>query len=78
MLPPGGLLPPGGAFSGGLPSGGWECFLQGGPSSQGVLPPRGGLLRGWWRPPGTATAAGATHPTGMHSCSLLLFMIVLG
>ena len=22
------------------------------------------------RPPGTATAAGDTHPTGMHSCSL--------
>ena len=22
----------------------------------------------WWRPPGTATAAGGTHPTGMHSC----------
>ena len=28
--------------------------------------PRGGA---WWRPPGTATAAGGTHPTGMHSCS---------
>ena len=23
----------------------------------------------WWRPPKTATAAGGTHPTGMHSCS---------
>ena len=22
----------------------------------------------WWRPPQTATAAGGTHPTGMHSC----------
>ena len=23
----------------------------------------------WWRhPPGTATAVGGTHPTGMHSC----------
>ena len=22
----------------------------------------------WWRPPGTATAAGGKHPTGMHSC----------
>ena len=22
----------------------------------------------WWRPPRTATAAGGTHPTGMHSC----------
>ena len=37
---------------------------------------RGGLLRGegllqgfaWWRrSPGMATAAGGTHPTGMHS-----------
>ena len=24
----------------------------------------------WWRPSRTATAAGGTHPTGMHSCSL--------
>ena len=40
------------------------CFLR------GVLPPRGGVLPPggvWWRPPGTATAAGGTHPTGMHS-----------
>ena len=22
----------------------------------------------WWRPPGTVTAVGGTHPTGMHSC----------
>ena len=32
----------------------------------------GGLVSGdaWWRtpPPETATAAGGTHPTGMHSC----------
>ena len=47
----------------------------------GVCLVLGGLLRGgawswgvsalggaWWRPPGTATAAGGTHPTGMHSC----------
>ena len=42
---------------------------------------RGGVLsRGGWsgpggmpggEPPGTATAAGGTHPTGMHSCFLL-------
>ena len=40
--------------------------------------PGGGLLQGGcllqggalWRPPGTATAAGLTHPTGMHSCLL--------
>ena len=30
----------------------------------------------WWRPPcRTATAAGATHPTGMHSCQLFLFLL---
>ena len=23
-----------------------------------------------WRPPGAATVAGGTHPTGMHSCFL--------
>ena len=29
----------------------------------------------WWRPPGTATAAGGTHPTGMHSRSVMLTSI---
>ena len=40
------------------------------PLPGGVPGPRGGLVLGgaWWRPPGTATAAGGTHPTGMHSC----------
>ena len=37
-----------------------------------ILSTRGGgaLSRGgaWWIPPRTATAAGGTHPTGMHSC----------
>ena len=28
-------------------------------------------------PPPTATAAGGTHPTGMHSCLFLLFHIIL-
>ena len=28
----------------------------------------GGSGQGVWRPPVTATAAGGTHPTGMHSC----------
>ena len=32
----------------------------------GGMPALGGA---WWRPPQTATAAGRTHPTGMHSCS---------
>ena len=49
------------------------CLVPGG----GCLVPGGGCLvwRGsapggdaWWRPPGTATASGGTHPTGMHSC----------
>ena len=47
------------------------CFLP-----EGLPPPGGGassggcFLRGgaWWRLPGTATAAGGMHPTGMHSC----------
>ena len=34
--------------------------------STGGVPAHGGV-RGW-RPPRTATAAGGTHPTGMHSC----------
>ena len=64
-----GVLPPGG------------CFLP------GVLPPDGVLLRGWClfpggvcfqggpggEPPGMATAAGSTHPTGMHSCLVMLW-----
>ena len=42
-----------------------------------LVPREVGLLRGeclvtgggaWWRPPGTATAAGGAHPTGMHYC----------
>ena len=40
------------------------CLVQGVPAP-GVSGPRGGA---WWRPPRTATAAGGTHPTGMHSC----------
>ena len=48
------------------------CMVPGRVSAPG----RGdGLLPGgaaWWRPP-TATAAGGTHPTGMHSLFLLCF-----
>ena len=52
----GGYLLPGGVA--------WSqerCLVWGGAWSQGGA---------WWRPPGTATAAGDTHPTGMHSCSI--------
>ena len=51
----------------------WGGFLTGGASSWGVLPSGGCFLPGGLveTPPGTATAAGGTHPTGMHSCSLM-------
>ena len=50
---PGGVPSPGGAWSG-----------------EGVSAPGGSAPEwgAWWRPPQTATAAGGTHPTGMHSC----------
>ena len=59
----------GGASSGGVLSPG------GGASCRGVLPPRG-LPRGGGAggdTPGTATAAGGTHPTGMHSCLYMFY-----
>ena len=77
----GGCLPPGdsllqlGVCSGGICSRG--CLLQGVPA-RGVLLLRGYLLGGGalvlggspgkHHPTMTATAAGGTHPTGMHSC----------
>ena len=42
------------------------CLSTLGVWSRGVPGP-GGLLPGGWRPPVTVTAAGGTHPTGMHS-----------
>ena len=48
------------------------CLSTGGmPGPVGGVPGPGGLLPGGLveTPPGTATAAGGTHPTGMHSCS---------
>ena len=49
---------------------GRKCFLNGAWSQVGSGP--GGCMSGlggaWWRPPRTATAAGGTHRTGMHSC----------
>ena len=78
----GGCLLWGGAWSqGGVCSGGcllWGLVLSG---PGGVSGPGGGLVLGGsgpggvpgpggpgGDPPGTATAAGGTHPTGMHSC----------
>ena len=38
-------------------------------SGGGATTPEGHHRGGaWWRPPQMATAAGSTHPTGMHSC----------
>ena len=48
----------------------WGGYLVPGPGgawSRGMPGPRGTL----WRPPGMATAVGSTHPTGMHSCSVI-------
>ena len=69
---PGGCLLPGGSGLGGsAPEG---CLLQGGStpgrlawSQRGLLTGGGGLVE----TPRMATAAGDTHPTGMHSCCKL-------
>ena len=68
------ILLTGGAALGGV-SAPWGCLLCGVSALEGVSAPRrvwsGGVCSqgdAWWRhPPGTATAAGGTHPTGMHS-----------
>ena len=55
---------------GGMPGLG-GCLVQGGACSQGGVWSRGvSSPRGVPREdtPGTATAAGGMHPTGMHSC----------
>ena len=49
---------------GGLVLGGAVCLIQAGLPGLGGSGPGGA----WWRPPRTATAAGGTHPTEMHSC----------
>ena len=57
---------------------------EGGVPGPGGSAPRGGALDkgGWSRgcgdPPPTATAAGSTHPTGMHSCFVNLFLHTCG
>ena len=60
--PAGGVSAPGG------------CLVRGLSAPRGVPAPGGYLL---WGVPGgdppTATAAGGSHPTGMHSCSFILF-----
>ena len=59
----------GSAASGGACSRGRQkVCCQEGCLLQGALLPGGWLHWGVWRPPVTATAAGGTHPTGMHSC----------
>ena len=67
----------GGAWSGGLVPGG--CLVPGVPGpGGGYLLPRGALSWGGicsrgvpGGAPRTATAAGGTHPTGMHSCFVM-------
>ena len=64
---PGGCLLPGGCLAlGGACSGGWVWSGGSGPGGVCLVP--GGGAGG---DPRTATAAGGTHPTGMHSCSLV-------
>ena len=46
-------------------------MVLGGALFRGVHGPGGGV---WWRSPSTATAAGGTHPTGMHSCVVKEFV----
>ena len=59
-------------------SGPGGCLVLGGVWFWGVSAPKGCLLpEGVWSggpggdPPRTVTAAGGTHPTGMHSCFYL-------
>ena len=73
----GGAWSQGGAWSRGvhgsgrcLLPGGWGCMVPG-----GLLLVGGGCLVE--TPPPTATAAGGTHPTGMHSCWVLFLPPVM-
>ena len=60
-------------------TGGGECAWSQGdvPGPGGVPGPRGsalgGVVPGGDPPPGTGTAAGGTHPTGMQSCLQKVF-----
>ena len=62
---PGGCL--GGSGQGGLQAHTWGVPGPGGSAPRGLPGPGWGEV-GCGDPPGTATAAGGTHPTGMHSC----------
>ena len=60
-------------FGGLLIEGGLLIWSLGGPEDHNRRPPHQKATIAWWKPspPGTATAAGGTHPTGMHSCLLV-------
>ena len=60
----GGVSGPGGVCSGG-------CLLRGVSGPGGRLLPGGGWVVPGGDLPGTATAAGGTHPNGMHSCYVI-------
>ena len=77
---------PGGAWSRGMHGprrGAWSwgvCMIPGVHGPLGCLLPGGACSLGgawfggtWQRPP-TTTAAGGTHPTGMHSCLGIAFV----
>ena len=72
---PGGVPGPRGVSAPrGVPRPRRECLVPGGCllRGEGVCSRGGGA---WWRPPRTATAAGGTHPTGMHSCCRHIFTV---
>ena len=72
MPGPGGVPGLGEAWSGGFAPGRVPS-TGGGAWSRGVCSRGGGT---WWRLPRAATAAGGTHPTGMHSCYDLFFIFI--
>ena len=68
----------GGAKSRGVPGPGGGCLVPGDAWSLGgclVLGGSGPGGPGGDPPPQTATAAGGTHPTGMHSCYLTFYLV---